>query len=299
MTVTQYRRERGSPPSLDGDLHARGEEPGGRSIGLPVVEIAGSKVLLTGASGGLGQAIARALAKRGASLTLTGRRADVLQPLAEELDARALPADLAERSDIERLVHECSDIDILVANAGLPASGRLDSFSLEEIDRSLDVNLRAPIVLAHAFAPLMAERGSGHLLFMSSLAGKAASPAASLYNAAKYGLRGFASALRAELRSSGVGVSTVFPGFIREAGMFADSGVKLPPGVGTRSPADVAGAVLEAIERNRGEVDVAPLPLRAGAMFAALAPELASSLARRFGSDRVTQDFEVGQREKR
>src|SRR5438270_8960638 len=123
-------------------------------------------------------------------------------------------------------------------------------------------------MLARAFAPAMARRGSGHLLFMSSLSGKAATPATSLYNATKYGLRGFASALRAELRASGVGVSAVFPGFIREAGMFADAQVKLPPGVGTRTPADVARAVLEAIERNRGEVDVAPLALRAGVIFA-------------------------------
>jgi short-subunit dehydrogenase len=266
---------------------------------LRPVKLEGSTVLLTGASGGLGQAIARALAERGASLTLSGRRSDVLALLASELGARALPADLAQRGEVERLARECADVEILVANAAVPASGRLDSFSPEEIDRALDVNLRAPIVLARALVPGMASRRSGHLLFMCSLAGKAASPAASLYTATKYGLRGFASALRAELRAGGVGVSTVFPGFIREAGMFADSGVKLPPGVGTRTPADVARAVLEAIERNRGEVDVAPLPLRAGALFAGLAPELASSLARRLGSERVTLDFEVGQREKR
>jgi uncharacterized protein len=223
----------------------------------------------------------------------------VLQPLASQLGARAVTADLAERGDVEQLARECADIDILVANAALPASGRLYSFSLEDIDRALDVNLRAPIALAHALAPPMAARGSGHLVFMSSLAGKAASPATSLYNATKYGLRGFASALRAELRTSGVGVSTVFPGFIREAGMFADSGVKLPRGIGTRTPDDVVAAVVEAIERNRGEIDVAPLPLRAGAMIAGLAPELADSLARRLGSDRVTQAFESGQREKR
>jgi short-subunit dehydrogenase len=263
------------------------------------VKVEGATVLLTGASGGLGQAIARMLAARGASLTLSGRRADALQPLADELGARSVLADLTERADVERLARECAEIDVLVANAALPASGRLDSFSLPEIDRALDVNLRAPVVLAHGLAPAMAARGSGHLLFMCSLAGKAASPAASLYSATKYGLRGFASALRAELRPRGVGVSTVFPGFIREAGMFADSGVKLPPGVGTRTPADVARAVIEAIEHNRGEVDVAPLPLRAGAIFAGLAPELAGVLARRLGSDRITQAFEEGQREKR
>jgi uncharacterized protein len=263
------------------------------------VDISGSSVLLTGASGGIGHAIARALSSRGASLILTGRRTDVLEPLASEVGGRSLAVDLAVEGEAERLAGEAEDVDILIANAALPASGALDSFSLEEIDRALNVNLRAPIVMARLLAPKMASRGSGHLLFMSSLAGKAATPNTSLYNASKYGLRGFASALRAELRASGVGVSAVFPGFIREAGMFADSGAKLPPGIGTRSPDDVAAAVVEAIERNRGEVDVAPLTLRASATFAGFAPELASSLARRLGSDKIIRELEAGQRDKR
>jgi len=261
--------------------------------------ISGSTVLLTGASGGLGQAIARALRQRGANLILTGRRVEVLEPLASELDARALAVDLAAPAEVERLVAEAGDVDILVANAALPASGALSSFTVEEIDRALAVNLRAPIVLARELAPAMVERGRGHLLFMSSLAGKAATPATSLYNATKYGLRGFASALRADLRASGVGVSAVFPGFIRDAGMFAEADVKLPPGVGTRSPEHVAQAVLAAIERNRGEVDVAPLPLRVSAAFAGLAPELAAALARRLGSEEISRQMEAGQRTKR
>src|SRR6202035_4882680 len=209
-------------------------------IGSQLVQISGSTVLLTGATGGIGHAIARALGARGASLILTGRRADVLEPLAAELNGRALAVDLCVPAEVDRLAREACEVDILVANAALPASGTLDSFSLDEIDRALDVNLRAPIVLAHALAPGMVNRGRGHMLFMSSLAGKAATPGAALYNASKYGLRGFATALRADLRTSGVGVSAVFPGFIRDAGMFADARVKLPPGVGTRTPEDAA-----------------------------------------------------------
>ena len=228
------------------------------------MEISGSKVLLTGATGGLGQAIARALRSKGADLILTGRRVDVLEPLAAELSARALAVDLSDASEIDRLLAEAGDVDILVANAALPASGTLDSFSTEQIDRALDVNLRAPIVMAHALAPRMLSRGRGHLLFMSSLSGKTGTAGSSMYNATKFGLRGFAMAMRAELHGSGVGVSAVFPGFIREAGMFAEAQVELPRGVGTRSPEDVAKATVGAIERNRGEVDVAPLSLRIG-----------------------------------
>ncbi|HEY2182061.1 MAG TPA: SDR family NAD(P)-dependent oxidoreductase [Solirubrobacteraceae bacterium] len=263
------------------------------------MQIAGSNVLITGATGGIGQAIARALAARGAKLILTGRRIDVLEPLAQQLDARTAAVDLSQPAELERLVRDAGEVDILVANAALPASGALDSFTVQEIDRALDVNLRAPIVLAHALLPQMVARGRGHLLFMSSLAGKAATPGTALYNASKFGLRGFASALRADVRTTGVGVSAVFPGFIRDAGMFAEADVKLPPGVGTRTPEDVAEATVKAIERNRGEIDVAPLPLRASTIFASLAPELAGSVARRLGSEDITRQLEAGQREKR
>jgi short-subunit dehydrogenase len=263
------------------------------------MQIAGSNILITGATGGIGQAIARALAARGAKLILTGRRIDVLEPLAQQLDARTAAVDLSQPAELERLVRDAGEVDILVANAALPASGALDSFTVQEIDRALDVNLRAPIVLAHALLPQMIARGRGHLLFMSSLAGKAATPGTALYNASKFGLRGFASALRADVRTTGVGVSAVFPGFIRDAGMFAEADVKLPPGVGTRTPEDVAEATVKAIERNRGEIDVAPLPLRASTIFASLAPELAGSVARRLGSEDITRQLEAGQREKR
>ncbi len=263
------------------------------------MQLSGSKVLLTGATGGIGQAIARGLHGRGAQLTLTGRRTDVLEPLAAELGARTLAVDLNVPAEIDRLLAEAGEIDILIANAALPGAGRLDSFSMEQIDRALDVNLRAPIALAHALVPQMVARRSGHLLFMSSLAGKTATPGTSIYNATKYGLRGFAAALRAELHAEGVGVSTVFPGFIRDAGMFAESGTKLPPGVGTRSPRDVAEATLNAIERNRGEVDVAPLALRLGTVFGSLAPESAAKVTRRIGGDDIARQLAEGQLNKR
>jgi uncharacterized protein len=263
------------------------------------MEISGSTVLLTGATGGLGHAIARALSAKGAQLILTGRRTDVLEPLAAELGARALAVDLSELAEVERLLSEAGEFDILVANAALPASGLLDSFTMEEIERALDVNLRTPIAMAHALAPAMVKRGRGHLLFMSSLSGKTATAGSSIYNATKFGLRGFAMAMRAELHDTGVGVSAVFPGFIREAGMFAESGVKLPTGVGTRSPEDVAKAVVQAIERNRGEVDVAPISLRLGSAFSGLAPEVSASFARRIGSEKIVHQLADVQRSKR
>ncbi len=153
----------------------------------------------------------------------------MLDELTAKYGGRAIVVDLAERDDVERLATEAGDVDILIANAGLPASGTLDSFTVNEIDRALDVNLRAPMMLAKQLAPAMVAKGRGHLLFVSSLYGKAASPGTAVYSATKYGLRGFAAALRQDLRAAGVGVSAVFPGVIRDAGMFADAKVDVPP----------------------------------------------------------------------
>jgi short-subunit dehydrogenase len=263
------------------------------------MELTDRTVLVTGATGGLGQAIARALAQRGASLVLTGRRAELLEPLAAETGGRAVVCDLADAADVERLIEEAGDVDVLVANAAVPASGRIHSFSVEDIDRALAVNLRAPIVLARALSVGMVARGSGHIVFVSSLAGKVASGGGSIYSATKFGLRGFAHGLREDLHHKGVGVSVVLPGFIRDAGMFEDSGAKLPPGVGTKRPEDVAAGVLSAIDRNRTEVVVAPLGLRAGTFAGSIAPDLSARLQRRLGGAKLADTMAEGQRDKR
>ena len=265
------------------------------------MQISGSTVALTGASGGLGHAIARDLHARGAKLLLIARREDVLSELARELEpARTLACDLSDLAAVEQLSdHIVGEADILIANAGMPAAGLLQSFTVEEIDRTLNVNLRAPIVLARALLPGMLERGSGHLLFMSSIAGKTAVPGDSLYHATKYGLRGFAAGVRADVHGTGVGVSCVFPGFIRDAGIFADSKVKLPRGAGTRSPQDVARAVARAIERDLGEVDVASALQRTGVLLSALSPELSARTVRLLGGGEIARQMGDALQDKR
>lgn len=255
--------------------------------------------LVTGATGGIGQAIARTLASHGATVTVTGRRADVLEPLAAEISARAIACDLSRQEDVDRLIREADQVDVLVANAAMPASGELADLTQEQIDRMLDVNLRAPIALARAFAPAMVSRGHGHLVFISSLQGKAATPASSIYVGTKFGLRGFALALREDLRPHGVGVSVVLPGFIRDAGMFAEADVELPRGIGTRTPEEVAAGVIKAIEQDRAEVEVAPLGLRLGATFGGIAPDLAAVAARKLGSTQIARHMAEAQRDKR
>jgi short-subunit dehydrogenase len=261
------------------------------------MNLTGRSVLLTGASGGIGQAIARRLSGAGASLVLTGRRTELLDPLAAELGGRAEAVDLADPAAVERLGQSCADVDVLVANAGLPGSGPLLDYGVDEIDRVLAVNLRAPVVLSRVLGERMVARGSGHIVLVSSLSGKFGSEGSAVYSATKFGLRGFGQSLRGDLRGTGVGVSVVFPGFIRDAGMFDRSGVQLPKGVGTSTPDQVADGVLSAIERDRGEVDVAPLGMRASAAFGAVAPTTAAALARRLGGDKIAASLGQGQKD--
>jgi len=263
------------------------------------MRISGCSAVLTGATGGLGQAIARALASRGARLTLTGRRLDVLEPLARDIGADALAVDLADHAAVASLAQRVAGCDILVCNAGLPGTGRLDQLDVGAIDRVLDVNLRAPIVLSRAAAGGMRDRRAGHLVLVSSLSGLAVSPFASVYGAAKAGLRAFGLALREELRDAGVGVSVVYPGPIRAAGMFAETGVELPGRVGTKSPEDVASGVVRAIEDNRAEVTVAPLAMRAGIPLALVAPGINAVVQRRFGGNRIAAELAERQSHKR
>jgi short-subunit dehydrogenase len=268
------------------------------------VELEGKRVLLSGATGGIGRAIAEQLAADGAKLVLSSRRGPELKELAKSLPGGArrhkvVVADLAKSGAAAKLVRDAGDVDILVANAALPASGLLQDFSSKELERALKVNLEAPIVMARELFPALQRKKAGHIVLISSLAGKVGSPRASLYNATKFGLRGFAFGLREDLHPHGVGVSVVSPGFVREAGMFHDAGTGPPPGVGTTTPKKVAKAVQRAITRNRNEITVAPRRLRVLTEVGYRHPELSARIQRRVGADSIAGDLAAGQADKR
>lgn len=266
------------------------------------MELAGRTALLTGATGGLGRAIAKALAVRGAKLVLSSRKPEELEKLAAELAGdghRTLPCDLGEPGAAERLAADAGEVDVLVANAGLPGTGRLPEFSSENLLRALRVNLEAPMMLARGLEPRMVERGEGHMVFISSLSGKSATPLSSVYNATKFGLRGFALGLRADLDPLGIGVSIVSPGTIREAGMYADSGAKPIPGLGTGSPKQVADAVVRAIEKNKVEIAVAPIQQRFLAHFALASPGISVKVASGESGQKAAAAVVKGQTDKR
>ena len=265
------------------------------------MELKGKTALLTGATGGLGQAIAAAVADRGATLILSSRKQDELDALAASLPGsghRTIVTDLTEPDADLALLEAAGEIDVLVANAALPASGKLDSYTQEQLGRALSVNLETPIRMTRELVPTFTERGSGHFVYISSLSGIAPTARASLYAATKFGLRGFAFCLREDLRGTGVGASVISPGAIRAAGMFADSGASAPPLMGTGKPEQVGAAVVSAIERNRGEVKVAPIRQQALGRFAANFPEISGKVAGNLAA-RVADEIAAGQTEKR
>ena len=266
------------------------------------MQLAGRTALLTGATGGLGRAIAKALAGRGARLALSGRSPEALEALAAELPGEGhavFPADLAEPGAAEKLAAAVGPVDVLVANAGLPGTGRLPEFTADELSGALRVNLEAPMLLARAVEPGMLEKGAGHMVFIASLSGKSATPLSSVYNATKFGLRGFALGLRADLDPLEIGVSIVSPGTIREAGMYADSGADPIPGLGTGSPQQVADAVVKAIEQNKVELTVAPIQQRLLAHFALASPGIAVKIAGAGAGQKAAANVAAGQKDKR
>jgi short-subunit dehydrogenase len=247
------------------------------------MRIEGRTVLLSGATGGIGRALARGFRNAGAELILTARREDTLADLAAEVAGTAIVADLSRPDDVARMLAEAGPIDILVANAAIAAAGRICDVAQTDIDDAIAVNLQAPLQMAHAVVPAMKQNGRGHLVFMGSAGSRVTAAQSPLYNATKFGLRGFALALRQDLHGTGVGVSIVEPMFVRDVGMFADSGLAVPKGMRTSAADEVVRVVLRAIRRNRAEELVGRPDLRAAIAASAMAPESTARAARLFG----------------
>jgi len=266
------------------------------------MEIRGTTIVVTGASGGIGRAIARSLHAEGAGLILTGRREDELRLLADELGgSTVMPCDLADRADLDHLTDALlalDGVDGLVANAALPATGKVEDFTTEELDRALDVNLRAPMVMTQRLVPGMRARGRGHFAYVSSMGGKMGTARLSVYATTKFGLRGFGASLRQDLRGSGVSSSVVFPGSVIDGGMLTDAGLPAAPGTKGSTCAEVGAGVVKAITRDIGELDVAHVMVRTAAKVMALAP----SLSDRMGNpkmDAYAEALTEGLRDKR
>jgi short-subunit dehydrogenase len=255
-------------------------------------------VLLTGASGGLGTYIARALAAYGLNQALVAFPGKDLPPLKEELEkngisAYYLVADLRIKDERERVVNEVSktfgQIDILINNAGVEFTAPYHALSEDDINSVIEVNLEAPMQLTRLVIPYMLERRSGHIVNMSSLAGKAGPAYQEPYAATKSGLIAFTMALRETYFRSGVSASAICPGFV-EAGIYARlkerSGCSAPALLGTSRPEKVGEAVIRAIQNDIPQVIINPYPVRPLLALSEISPRLGAWLARAMGGSR-------------
>ncbi len=250
-----------------------------------MTRLAGARVLLTGASSGIGRASALALARRGADLTLTGRDADRLDDLARTVGGRAVPADLADPGDTDRLVEAVTRDglpDVVVHNAGLGAVGSAAGTDTGDLDTLLRVNLGAPAQITAALLPGLCARGSGHLLFVTSIAAHVGVPQESAYAATKAALAGYAASLRGEVAGTGVRVSTLAPGVV-DTDFFRRRGAPYQRRFPRPLPADrVAAALVDCLERERAEV-VVPGWLRLPIALRSVAPNVYARLEDRWG----------------
>lgn len=261
-----------------------------------MVELTGRGALVTGASRGLGREIARRLASEGMHLALAARSESDLRELAGELRrggtaAAVLPTDLADREAIAGLAARAEDaldgVDLLVNNAGITETARYHRRAPDDVARAVDVNLLAPMLLTRALLPGMLERGRGHVVNIASLAGKSAPPYEAAYGATKAGLLGFTQSLRREYRGTGVSASAVCPGYVSDAGMYADAlreaGGEAPAAIGRSTSDEVAAAVVRSVSEDLPEVIVNSTPVRPLLALGEASPRLAEWLARRLG----------------
>jgi short-subunit dehydrogenase len=249
----------------------------------------GRVVLLTGGSRGIGPVVAEALARRGAAIAIAARSKSGLDEVATRLKGHGsetfvMPADLREQSQREELVtavlKRFGKIDILVNNAGLETEGAYTELPWPSIHETVEVNLIAPMALTHLVLPGMLERKGGHIVNVASIAAKSGAPYAATYSGTKAGLAEWTRALRLELAGTGVRFSTIFPGYVREVGMFAKFRVQSPWIVGSCAPAQVARGVIAAIEKDKAESIINSRPLRYSFLLNELSPSVGDWLMR-------------------
>ena len=227
------------------------------------MNLRGSRILVTGGARGMGLAIAKGAAARGASVVLWDRDAEALRAAEAEV-AGVEPVvgqavDVADRGAVDaaaaRLVSERGPVDILVNNAGVVSGKRFSDLAPEEVERTLAVNAASLFWTTRAFLPAMIRRGRGRIVTMASAGGLVGVPGLSDYCASKFAAVGFHESLRAELRreAPGVGATLVCPFFVN-TGMFAGVRTRFPRLLPILEPEAVAEAALRAVERNRALV---------------------------------------------
>jgi short-subunit dehydrogenase len=256
----------------------------------------GRTALVTGSSGGIGTHIARALGRAGANVIVSGRREDALRTMVEELRglgvlSEALVADLADLKQAEELIPRSEQVfgtlDVLVHNAGIELASSFVRYTREELLTMINVNLAAPLLMTRRALPGMLERRRGHVVFISSMAGKLGTAYQEPYCASKAGLIGLTQSLRAEYLGQPVGFSVICPGFVAGDGMYqrmTEQGLRSSRIVGATTTDRIADQVVRAIRDDLPEVVDSGSPVRPVLALSELAPRLTERLLSRVGT---------------
>jgi short-subunit dehydrogenase len=255
--------------------------------------------IVTGASHGIGEYIARALAARGMNLLLVARSEPELTRLARELRGRdrkvaVAVVDLADRRAAAQVAAaaraELGRVDVVVNNAALELQRRFHTLDAEEIETVIRVDLVTPIELAHLLLPGMLERGYGRIVNIASIAGRVGFPHTEAYAASKDGLIAFGRVLRNDYRRAGVSASAVILGAVKDAGLgqrtIDELGLKTSTSFMV-TPEKVARSVLRAIDKDKAEIVVMPGPGRLLKALMDLFPGFGAALNRISGSEKT------------
>jgi short-subunit dehydrogenase len=253
------------------------------------VRVSGSVVVVTGAANGIGRETAIALAGRGATVVAVDRDALALAEVAALTRAHSIEVDLVDPDHAGRVVEDTLSaygrIDAVIANAGIGYVGAFASMPVAEITSLLDVNLKAPMLLARAALPHLLDQGSdAALIFTTSIAGAVPVPTEAVYSLSKTALESFADSIREELRGTNVTVSTVRPGVVRTAFHINRNEPydrRWPRPIG---PEKIARAIVDVLESGAERRTVPPW-LEIASTARRTVPWLYRSLSRRFGGD--------------
>jgi len=263
------------------------------------MEIKNKNVLITGASRGIGCYIADAIAEHGGNIALLALPSDLalLQDQEEKLMrfniiAKSFTADLSDSQQIgdviKKISEEFGEIDIFISNAAIESVGIFDEQTEQVLEKTIAVNLLAPMLITKKLLPQMLSKKSGHIVTISSFAGKLGSPYQSVYSATKAGLNKWILGMKREFKGRGVSFSTISPNYVSDTGMYADvlqktsENLRTPKIAGEVTPQKVANAVVRSILKDKTDKIVGSPLLRVVSALNELAPNLVSNLLELF-----------------